>query len=233
MLRKSGFTLIELLIVVAIIAILAAIAIPNFLQAQIRAKVSRAQAEMQTLATALESYEIDNNTYPLMRGLLSDNYPTLQRPEDFTGFGQQIGDLGSPTGDNGFRTCPVELTTPIAYIATLPTDPFKNPGLDVVSNDEFDRQDSLDLGYVYSNIYEWAGGASTGFTIGEDGYSYGYWRLCSIGPSAFTCTPGGADPNFPAVGYLSYDPTNGTVTLGNILRTQVSPTGQKPIATPD
>ena len=63
-LRNSAFTLIELLIVVAIIAILAAIAVPNFLEAQTRAKVSRAKADMRTEATALETYNIDWGTYP-------------------------------------------------------------------------------------------------------------------------------------------------------------------------
>ncbi len=62
--RRKGFTLIELLIVVAIIAILAAIAVPNFLEAQVRSKVSRAKSDMRTMATALESYIVDHNNPP-------------------------------------------------------------------------------------------------------------------------------------------------------------------------
>src|SRR5205823_11982886 len=58
---KRGFTLIELLIVVAIIAILAAIAVPNFLEAQTRSKVSRAKSDMRTMATTIEAYYIDYN----------------------------------------------------------------------------------------------------------------------------------------------------------------------------
>ncbi|MFB3895560.1 MAG: type II secretion system protein [bacterium] len=61
---KTGFTLIELLIVVAIIAILAAIAIPNFLAAQTRSKVSYVKSSLATLAVATESYRVDNNVYP-------------------------------------------------------------------------------------------------------------------------------------------------------------------------
>ena len=55
----KAFTLIELLIVVAIIAILAAIAVPNFLEAQTRSKISRVRSDLRSLATALESYCVD------------------------------------------------------------------------------------------------------------------------------------------------------------------------------
>ncbi|MDK2972821.1 MAG: type pilus assembly protein PilA [Candidatus Sumerlaeota bacterium] len=62
--KLQGFTLIELLIVVAIIAILAAIAVPNFLEAQVRSKVSRVKSDHRSLATAIEAYYVDNNIYP-------------------------------------------------------------------------------------------------------------------------------------------------------------------------
>src|SRR5512133_2537238 len=62
--KKQAFTLIELLIVVAIIAILAAIAVPNFLEAQVRAKVSRCKNDMRSISVALESYRTENNKYP-------------------------------------------------------------------------------------------------------------------------------------------------------------------------
>ncbi len=85
--RRGGFTLIELLIVVAIIGILAAIAVPNFLNAQTRAKLARCEADMKSLETAIESYKLDNNVY--------------------------IGSWRLP-----------RLTTPIAFISSIPEDPF-------------------------------------------------------------------------------------------------------------
>jgi len=92
---ERGFTLIELLIVVAIIAILAAIAVPNFLEAQVRSKVARVRADMRSIATALEIYCVDNNIYPCR--------PTCE------------ADCGCWRG---------ALTTPIAYISAGFEDPF-------------------------------------------------------------------------------------------------------------
>ena len=97
---KTGFTLIELLIVVAIIAILAAIAIPNFLAAQVRAKVSRVEGELRNLAIGLESYYTDNNDYP---------------PDSLH---------GAASWQTIYPWRPI--TTPIAYITSIPRDLF-NP----------------------------------------------------------------------------------------------------------
>jgi type IV pilus assembly protein PilA len=61
--RRGGFTLIELMIVVAIIGILAAIAIPNFLRFQLRAKSSEGKTNLAAIRTAQEGYYAEFNTY--------------------------------------------------------------------------------------------------------------------------------------------------------------------------
>lgn len=73
--RQAGFTLIELLIVVAIIGLIAAIAIPNLRSAMNKAKQGRTLADMKAIGSALETYAVDNNTYP--RGLTDANAQVL------------------------------------------------------------------------------------------------------------------------------------------------------------
>ncbi|MFH1741135.1 MAG: prepilin-type N-terminal cleavage/methylation domain-containing protein, partial [bacterium] len=95
--KSRAFTLIELLIVVAIIGILAAIAVPNFLGAQTRARVARMDSDMRSMAVAIETYRIDHNQFP------------RQPP-----FNTCILALdGLP-----------ELTTPVAYLSSIPIDIF-------------------------------------------------------------------------------------------------------------
>ncbi|MFH1738842.1 MAG: prepilin-type N-terminal cleavage/methylation domain-containing protein [bacterium] len=98
--RNDGFTLIELLIVVAIIGILAAIAVPNFLNARIRAKVAKTEAEMKTFSTACEMYRLDNGKY----------FPHAGWPSSV---------IHAPWQNK-------YLTTPIAYVASQPRDIFQD-----------------------------------------------------------------------------------------------------------
>ena len=72
---RSAFTLIELLIVVAIIGILAAIAVPNFLSAQLRAKIAGTQQDLRMFVTAMVQYHTDNNSYHAHRDTLDQHFP--------------------------------------------------------------------------------------------------------------------------------------------------------------
>ena|SRR5213594_3784027 len=73
--HQAGFTLIELLIVVAIIGLIASIALPNLMKAMDRARQSKTLADMKAIGNALESYAVDNNTYP--KGLTDANSQVL------------------------------------------------------------------------------------------------------------------------------------------------------------
>ena len=121
---RSGFTLIELLIVVAIIGILAAIAVPNFLNAQVRAKLARVYSDLKALSTAIEMYKLDNNMYPG-----GDNW------------------LGTKWWTKHTYRYHV-LTTPISYIAAIPLDPFQHP----IPTEIQQSQPIWDGGYVYDDV---------------------------------------------------------------------------------
>ena len=117
---KKGFTLIELLIVVLIIAILAAIAIPNFLEFQTRAKVSRVKSDHRSLATGLEAYYVDNNEYPAMATqLLGANASyAAGAPGAYNMCTFRIRNTATQ------MTLLKTVTTPIAYITSFFPDPF-------------------------------------------------------------------------------------------------------------
>ena len=101
---ERGFTLIELLIVVAIIAILAAILIPNFLRARAQAQVAATKGNLKNVATALESYFVDFAQYPQASANLTANY-TRALPTD-------------PCTGSAFGTAPGYTYTPVSNPAT-------------------------------------------------------------------------------------------------------------------
>jgi len=204
----KAFTLIELLIVVAIIAILAAIAVPNFLEAQTRAKGARAKNDLRNMATAMETYFVDNNRY------------TRDSDSDL-----DVLD-GSGIAFNRRANGAFQLTTPIAYMSSLMSDPFAQGGSTSSS-----------------------GGISIGYRIGSGSWSYdpafvptadtqnaqtvfaltgavACWVSLSPGPDRVRVRHG--YKTFPyrstaagetAAGiYIDYDPTNGTISGGDILR---------------
>jgi prepilin-type N-terminal cleavage/methylation domain-containing protein len=186
-----GFTLIELLIVVAIIAILAAIAVPNFLEAQVRSKVARCKADMRSMAAAVESYAVDNNTYPLYGQIKPDG--TVYEPAQNAGL----------TDPNEFPHH--HLTTPIAYISARFEDPFATK---LAGPEPFIRY----INYINLPFHFTLAGAPPPATQQELLNGSGQWRMVGCGPDGDR----GADAKLNIV----YDPTNGTVSNGDIVRTQ-------------
>jgi len=199
---KRAFTLIELLIVVAIIAILAAIAVPNFLEAQVRSKVARVVSDMRTIATGLESYAVDHRKYPF--------------DWDSRGWPWYLTDV---------------MTTPIAYLTTgsLLEDAFREGGgasAAVQSGRRFRYvnypanlgpnpwKPSPFPGPFYTRWSSQQGVSET--VVGNAMANFGQWKLSSAGPIK--------QANVAFFGTdLPYDPSNGTVSEGDIIRSQRKP----------
>lgn len=196
--KDPGFTLIELLIVVAIIAILAAIAIPNFLAAQTRAKVSRQKAGMASAMTAVEAYAVDNSVYPPMR------YWSSKWCYEF----------------------PIEVTTPIAYMTSRPLDIFDRyqSSPDVLPIKYTKPGWGYNNAFVVSNLlayypknFDNPDPSATGtLEITSDGQApikYGIW---SQGPNSINWSTSVEKQPFFKTSW--YDPTNGVTSRGFLVK---------------
>ncbi|NQU42967.1 prepilin-type N-terminal cleavage/methylation domain-containing protein [bacterium] len=118
--KRNAFTLIELLIVVAIIAILAAIAVPNFLEAQVRAKISRVHNDLRTIALGMQTYMVDNNKTPYLYDYYNSTYPYMYNAFIYHHF--------DPAHAGTWHHA-IRLTTPVAYLDTIAyEDPFDTFG---------------------------------------------------------------------------------------------------------
>jgi prepilin-type N-terminal cleavage/methylation domain-containing protein len=90
--RRAGFTLIEIMIVVAIIALLAAIAVPNFQRARKRTQATRILEDLRVLEYALDRWAIENNkiagevaTFPDLKPFLKPSTPLYDTGKDMYG----------------------------------------------------------------------------------------------------------------------------------------------------
>jgi prepilin-type N-terminal cleavage/methylation domain-containing protein len=192
--RRNGFTLIELLIVIAIILILIAIALPNFLEAQIRARVTKALGDMRSMSTAMHSYFLDFAIFP------PDHDP-----------------------DDRSQRSLFQLTTPIAYIGLIPEDPFTPPGTGLLddANDEIGwemastaedlRRQLFFRTENNSNIHAFAL-TSHGPDVGDDFNCNDDWPFC--GKAGTPCNP---SSNSGGRGWVNYSATNGTKSNGELV----------------
>lgn len=246
-LLKRGFTLIELLIVCAIIAILASIAVPNFLDAQTRAKTSRVKADMRTIATALEAYNVDTNAYPVRHDFWDEQdawiCPEPERSRAmYAPFTSKVFDPlpGHATASVGMHV----LTTPISYISSLPVDVFNTPARTLMTQpisgdghnfathggtDGIDYWDGIQVATWVFHLMDYVQSADTSSTLDALAGTRGY-MLVSVGPDRYFGLHRPESMRRHVAGYpletpetltterFFYDPTNGTISTGNIYR---------------
>lgn len=192
--KADGFTLIELLIVIAIILILIAIALPNFLEAQIRAKVTKARGEARTIGIAMDTYYLDFKVYP-------DDH-------DWDDLSQQ-----------GLK----QLTTPLQYLKEIPSEPFSTAnGLREGNIDEIGWEMGSTGPGVYGSLFVFPkihayGVYSFGPSITDRFDCSDVWPKCTLTPNVDPCLISGS-LNEGGKAWIDYAPTNGTKSEGVIIQ---------------
>lgn len=219
----QAFTLIELLIVVAIIAILAAIAVPNFLEAQTRSKVSRSAADLRTVSLGMELYRLDNNNYPYTENI---------------GPAVWLVPGGFPIQGGGRQ--PGGITSPIAYLTSVPTDAFNHSFTDPGTGQllfgkgplYYDRAGFgfIDGTYVPNRPTfvpadavgtQRLDGIGADTSISDRGLMPAEYALYSLGPDLDLVVRDAAGIVVTQSKFNlnnRYDPRNGTISPGNVLR---------------
>lgn len=212
--RWHAFTLLEMLFTVAMIAILAAIAIPNFLDAQVRSKVARARGDMAALDAAIRAYSVQREAYPpnqpeclkwlkelRLRNPQGPEAPVAnaaKSPRKMFDRDNEPHPLLAKTGWD--LKC---LTTPTAWIASsLPVDPFHSG-----KTDSQGCVSRIPMPFVYIDLYD---------VFHEDGHT-----TTTQGSHGFMLLSHGPDENLtlenPVYGpFIEYDPTNGLVSTGDL-----------------
>ena len=123
--RRGGFTLVEIMIVVAIIALLAAIAVPGFLRARKRSQASRIINDLRLIDAAVDQYAIENNKSTGAAVVVADWTRYLKAGTNLAVTGADI--LGSPFGDQTVDVLPKVSTTTYNALSDVAPDPFWSP----------------------------------------------------------------------------------------------------------
>jgi type II secretion system protein G len=117
---ERGFTLIELMVVVSIIAILAGILIPNFVNARAQAQTAACESNLRSIATSLELYYTDNQVYPTASG--ASVQPTLLTANGVAYLDNTPKDPAAQTASATYTLTTTQATggSPASYTITCP-----------------------------------------------------------------------------------------------------------------